>query len=86
MGLLWIFLVAAIILVVAGVRNIWRRRRGATIRDYFGKPVPWQFDAIFIAFGAIGIISAVPGLIFGQPHWAIDHLWLLIGKLSGNAA
>jgi hypothetical protein len=49
------------------------------------KPVPWQFDAMFLFLGLMGVVSSVPGLFFSQPHWAIDHVWWLISKIAGNA-
>ena len=85
MWLVWLTFFASVILVIAAVWHFWRRAQGRDILDFVKRPVPWQFDAMFLLIGAVGVISCVPGLFFGQPHWAIDHVWWLISKVSGNA-
>ena len=83
--MVWTIFIASVLLMVMTAWNLWRRARGRNVVDAANKPLPWQWDAMFIAFGAIGVISTVPGLFFGQPHWAIDHVWKLFSARSGNA-
>ena len=75
--MVWAMFIASVLLVVGTAWNLWRRARGQSVVDAVDKPVPWQWDAMLMFLGAIGVISTVPGLFFGQPHWAIDHVWKL---------
>jgi len=85
MWLIWFTFVSSLALVLWATWNSWRRARGREIVDFVKRPVRWQFDAMLIFLGVIGVVSCVPGLFFEQPHWAIDHVWWIIGKVTGNA-
>lgn len=84
-AIIWVFFVASVTLVFGVLWKFWRRSRGQRIVDFGGRPIPWQLDAVFQMFGAIGVASTVPGLFFDQPHWLIDHVWRVIGKIAGEA-
>ncbi len=77
----WIIFVSSGLLLAIGLRNFWRRRNDQVVLDFKKQPVPWQFDAMGLFLGVIGLVSTVPGLFFDQPHWAMDHVWYLVSKL-----
>ena len=85
MALIWIAFITSAVLVAGAAWQVWRRANGGKVADFAGRPLPWQWDAMALFLGAIGVVSTVPGLFFGQPHWAIDHVWRVISKISGNA-
>ena len=85
-GLIWSILVASIGLLVGVVRSMWLRSRGSNVAAWYGVTFPWWTDATFAFVAIIGIISTVPGLFFGEPHWAIDHVYRAVSVLLGNAA
>ena len=65
--------------------HFWRRGTGSNVLDASGNALPLYVDATFAAVALIGIVSTAPGLFFDEPHWAIDHVWRLIARMSGNA-
>jgi hypothetical protein len=81
MALVWIAFIASALLIGGSAWHLVRRARGAVMVDAAKKPFPWQWDPIFLFVGALGVLSTVPGLFFGQPHWAIDHVWWLISRV-----
>ena len=81
----WLVFILSVLMIGGAAWHLLRRARGATVLDAAQKPLPWQLDAMFLFVGTIGVLSTVPGLFFGQPHWAIDHVWRLISKVVGNA-
>jgi hypothetical protein len=85
MVIIWIMFFASVVLVAACLWRFWRRARGLAI-VVAERTIPWQIDAAFMFFGVVGAVSCIPGLFFGQPTWAIDHVWWLIAKVAGNAA
>jgi hypothetical protein len=78
MALVWVMFIASTLLLLMTGRNVIRRAKGQRVVDVRDKPLPWQWDAMFMFFGLIGVVSTVPGLFFDQPHWAIDHVWRLL--------
>jgi len=85
MWLLWFMFALSRAIVVVVAWNFWRRAHGLPVKDFSHKSIPWWVDVLFLFTGLVGVVSTVPGVFFGQPHWALDHLLRLLGKAS-NAA
>ena len=81
----WIVFIASVLMIGGTGWNLMRRAQGRAVLDLFDKPLPWQWDAMLMFLGVVGVLSTVPGLFFGQPSWAIDHVYRLISKVAGNA-
>ena len=76
----WIIFIASVLMIGGTMWNLWRRAQGRAVQDRLDKPLPWQLDAMLMLLGVVGVLSTVPGLFFGQPSWAIDHVYQLISK------
>ena len=85
MGIIWLILVLSVIGLIWCGWHFWRRGTGRVVADPRGVALPWYVDATFALVFGIGIISTVPGLFFQQPHWAIDYVWRIIARVTGNA-
>jgi hypothetical protein len=45
------------------------------------KTVPVWADLVMAFPAIVGVVSIVPGLIWDDPHWAIDHVYRAISKV-----
>ena len=86
-GMVWFLFGAGIVLVLVSAYALVVRcfgRRSETYLLYWNNPAPWWVEATVGAVGALVIVSAAPGLFFGQPHWAVDHLYRAISLIIGG--
>jgi hypothetical protein len=85
MAYVWGLFAISVLLTILAARNIWRRATSRPVVNEAGTNAPWQLDAGYLFLGLVGTISSVPGLLFGQPTWLIDHVWGAIARATGNA-
>ncbi len=85
-GVIWFLLAVGIAIVLFCAYSLAVRMSGKPSPIYRCTAPPWWFDAVFALVGGIIIISAAPGLFFGQPSWAIDHVYRAISLILGDAA
>ena len=85
-GVIWFLFAVGVAIVLMCAYSLALRMSGRPSPIYRGDPPPWWFDAVFALVGGIVIISAAPGLFFGQPSWAIDHVYRAISVILGNAS
>jgi hypothetical protein len=77
--LIWVILLIFAPAVGLAAKSTWYRLNGKR-SDWFGHAVPWQWDAVFLCLGVLGIVTIVPAIIYDQPTWAIDHFYHLVGS------
>jgi hypothetical protein len=83
-GAVWMLFGIGVALVVIAMYALLVRgfgRRSKLYLLYWNNPTPWWVDATFGVLGGIIVVSAAPGLFFGQPHWAIDHVYHAISLI-----
>jgi hypothetical protein len=85
-GIIWVLFVAASGILVASGYSLVLRTRGRPSPIYGSVSPPWWSDLVLGFVAVVIIVSAVPGLFFDQPHWAIDHVYRAISLMLGNAA
>ena len=81
MAIVWFLLIASIALVGVVAWSLISRIRGKPSGMWRDPSVPVWADLVVGVVGVIAIISILPGLIWNEPFWAIDHVWRLISKV-----
>jgi hypothetical protein len=85
-GIIWLLFGLGCALIGLTLYSLVFRAIGRPAWIYRDAQPPWWFDATLTGVGAILVISAAPGLFFGQPTWAIDHVYRAISVVLGSAA
>jgi len=81
MGPIWFLFVASVALLVGVAWSLLFRLRGRPSPMWNDPNVPVWADLTVGFFGSVVMVSTVPGLFFGEPSWAIDHLYRAISKV-----
>ena len=78
---IWLILGLSVALLVAVAWSLVSRMRGRPSPMWRDKTVPIWADFVLAFPGLVGVISIVPGLVWGDPHWAIDHVYRAISRV-----
>jgi hypothetical protein len=76
-----VMLAASVAMLVAVAWSLICRIRGAPSPMWRQKNVPVWADFTVAFLGFVAVVSIVPGLVWGDPHWAIDHVYRLISRV-----
>jgi hypothetical protein len=86
-GIVWLLFGAGVALVLFAAYALLVRcfgRQSQLYLLYWNSPTPWWVEATLGVFGGLVAISAAPGLFFGEPHWAIDHVYRAVSFIIGG--
>lgn len=79
---LWLFFLLSSALLGLSLYYVVRHLSGHHALDHAGKPTPIWVFAVLAFFGALGVVSAGPGIFLREPHWFIDRLYSVVHGFS----